>query len=782
MVGAWARVSAWAKVGSAASVGLALGLWPVAVWADIDQSGTHTIVLPITLSTVRTEACGPSHFDPCPAAGSLSSWTTHCGGMGRIRDLVAQARSDEMLAVGDGAATITLGESGRSWSLSSRLWSEDGPADAARRDSLGIVGLNGLFVLPTCRSGAGRCGWAVGERAQILNLAGNTSGPTCWDRHDNWPVDNTGIELNSIFALSPSGRNPVGWIVGRDVDLAEIMVLSSSGATPVWERETGFETGGTPIPPLLDVQTLDGTNAIALGHNGLSGVFADLELVGIGSDRVRAEVTDVIDGLPEQIALTPDGGPVGSLILGWAFGRADPSGNRTRIWEHASEGWFQSAPDRDQILIDAFSTRAFGQWFGLIASDPGDAVLHSLEGDGLSVEWEARMRAGGEWGGPEPGADPDGHLAILPLDTNRVVYAAGDEVWLADVAEERWTLLQTRRKLVGFAPNGRGGGWALSSDAAGSRLFELPATGSGRLINSVGDLPAGNALPHLNAIASGGGRTWAVGPNGESWRSVGALSKWRREDPPEVGPFAKAADDFLDVDVTQSGVAWATGAGADGHGRLWRWVEDESGWAEVARLDEPIALRAVAAIDGDGGRVIAVGGETILLALSDDYCGPGAEHWRGPTGWMCTESITFDIPAGSLGLLDVDVSSAGATWAVGRDHLLRLKSGGAITDPADWRADAPPGMPAGGHPLAVALVDESEGVVVHSCCDGFVPAARQPSNVRRYRSIEGDKLESVGSTAVVNVPIADAVVDQRDGEAPRVWLTGDWTTLIEARY
>lgn len=772
--------SGWGR--AAAAAGLALGLWPTAAAADINETGTNKVWLPFVVSTARREACGPAHFDPCPPAGSLPALTTHCGGMGRIRDLVAQVRTDEILAIGDGAATITLGARGREWSVRAQHWAENGPSEVERRDALGIVGLNGLFVLPSCRSGAGRCGWAVGERAQILEMAEDGSVGSCWHRHDNWPVDNTGIELNSIFALSPSGRNPVGWIVGRDGDRAEIMVLSSSGATPVWERETGFETGGTPIPPLFDVQTLDGANAIALGHDGRSGVFADLELVGIDMDRVRAEVTDVIDGLPEQIALTPDGGPIGSAILGWAFGRTDASGSRTRIWEHAGDSWIQSMPDRDQVLIDAFSTRAFGQWFGLIARNPGDGVLFSLVGEGLSVEWEERMRSGGEWGGPAPGADPDGHLAILPLDSNRVVYAAGDEVWLADVAAERWSHLQTRRRLIGFAPDGRGGGWALSADAAGSRLFELPSTGSGGLIDSVADTAASNALPKLSAIASGGGRTWAVGPDGESWRPLGALAAWRRHHPPEEGPFAKASDDFLDVDVTLSGVAWAAGVGADGHGRLWRWVDGASAWAEVARLAKPETLLGVTAVDDGGGRAIAVGGESILVALPDDECGPGAKHWNGPAGWMCTESITFDLPAGSLGLHDIDAASATSVWAVGRDHLVRLKSGGTVNDPTAWRADSPPGMPAGGHPLAVAVLDEFEGIVVHSCCDGFMPDARRPSNVRRFRSAEGDALQAVGPAAVINVPLADAAVDRRAGEAPRVWLTGDWTTLIEAAY
>ena len=155
---------------------------------------------------------------------------------------------------------------------------------------------------------------------------------------------------------------------------------------------------------------------------------------------------------------------------------------------------------------------------------------------------------------------------------------------------------------------------------------------------------------------------------------------------------------------------------------------------------------------------------------------------------MCTESITFDLPAGSLGLHDVDAVSARAIWAVGHDHILRLRSGGALNSPEDWRADTPPGMPGGGHPLAVALLDEAEGIVVHSCCDGFVPQTRQASNVRRYRSTpgegagEGDQLVEIGAAAVVNVPLAHAVADRRPGQAPRVWLTGDWTTLIEARY
>lgn len=825
-----------------ATAATACALWLASALLDpggtvLAQGGTHPLYLPFAVAPARPVPCGPARIDPCAASQGVGGFITHCGGMGRIRDLVAIPASGDILAIGDGAATVSLGASGTEWLTAAQLWSENGPSGAARRDALGIVGLNGLYVLPACRGGGAPCGWAVGERGQILDLdvgssgSAGAGGAACWDRHDAWPVDNTAIDLNSIFAFAPSGRNPVGWIVGRADEHAEIMVLASRGAEPVWERETGLDTGGTPMPPLLDVQTLDGTRAIALGHDGRDGVFADLELIGLELDRVRAAVTDRVAGLPEQIALTPDGAPGGIAVPGWAFGRADASGAATRIWELSPGGWFQSSPDRPQGLIDAFSTRAFGQWLGLLGREPGDAVLSSLAGDGLGVDWETRMRAGGVWGGPsptEPGSEPGdaGHMAILPIDAGRVIYAAGDDIWLADVDEARWSHLQTRRRLVGFAPNGRGGGWALAAEAGGSRLLELLPSGPTRLVDAAEAADAGTRLPPLNAIASGGGQTWAVGPDGESWRAFGPRAAWRRASPATAGPgsgseavaepptgpavdlldVAGPSDDLLDVAVTDGGAAWASGVGADGRGRLWRWVEADGSWAEVARLDGRLALRAVAAFDDGAGveRVVAVGGETILFALPDDECGPGAGHWRGPAGWMCTEALAFDLPAGALDFVDVAATSVDSIWAAGRDHLVRLRTGGDHRVPGDWRADVPPGMPAGGRPVAVALVGPGDGILVHSCCEGFVPAERRPSNIRRYRVDAGDALVPVGPAAVVNVPLSAAVVERRPevgtgadpraraGEGPvtgtgasdpvRVWLAGDWTTLIEASY
>ncbi len=568
----------------------------------VAAGGGRAVFLPWLAQPAPLEPCGPVGGDPC-ATGPSESWVTVCGGLGRVRDMVIPSLPVaggpfELLAVGDGAAWLTV------WPAST-----PGPPSAVRWQAhvgADLTGINALG-LDLEADPRGERGWAVGERDRIFTLLGS-----CLHREDDY--ESNGVELTAVNGDTPHG----GWIVGRTLALDgdrpretgvwRIMASPGAPSGPSWQDYRGQITP----PPLTDVAFLynrqfDQAEAWSVGATAGTGVFLYGQEGPSGlwrwTERARAP------GAPREITLRSNGAE------GWAFGagtRGGQAGLASWYFLRGAVDWVQDPelfwPGRE--LVDVYSESRLADERMNVGLSPAGSAPTIVRLDFTTRQWQ-------EIGRPPPGLAPtagDGSRAIAPDSAGHTVYAWGDDVWLFHEAaatptpalatappagtgtpaatpnepgESRetgaWSLLRRSRPLRGFVPIGDGG-WAIADAGAGSDLLVLHHQAFQALYHTA---------RRLRALDAASDRIWAVGDGGLTLRFE--AGRWREltGEPPVEG-------DLLDVAAASDGSAWAAGVGADGRGRVWRWAPAGPGWTEVARTHGATALRAVA-----GGRVRA---------------------------------------------------------------------------------------------------------------------------------------------------------------------------------
>jgi len=765
-------------------------------------SGT-TIFLPSVVGGPGATACSPpaeptdtdSGAAEC-AAPAEGGWIVRCGGMGRIRDLWSLS-GDRMLAVGDGIAEVGRDRSGQ-WAVRAQLG----------RD---MTGLNAAYVNPG--AGCEACGWAVGERDRITRIQGGCGLP-----YDDHPATNTRIVLTSIFTADDPVRGRAGWIVGRDGDRGVVMSLRDEGEGSMWRRASGLDVTGRPMPPLTDVQAVPGPVlgwiTTVLGQEDGEGVFARNESV---DGREAWRITERVEGFPREIALS-------SAESGWAFGDLDPEGLIAQLWERVPEvgAWIRHGRPIPGTLLDAYLGSESGSWFGLVAPEPDEPALYSLTSDPDFPRWVGRL-AGPPEGPRASGAIGDGNRAIAPLDGGGdVAYAAGDDLWVADIDAAEWSLVARRMRLVDVAPRG-GGGWVLEhrqsppgtggGDGVGigiveSRLLQLDAARGGALL-----VPDGGGIigEKLNALTTVGNETWAVGERGALWVARGPRQAWRRAAAPggtDGDLLAVAAEEHARDGAVTPPIVWSVGVGADGHGRLYRWEPDVASgastggadtgtWHTVLRTSVPGGLFALTAPPdtgaetrssrAGGARVVAVGGRTIVAVVAEADCAPGddsspiASVTVRRTAGVCVAELTFD-PAWSprIGdLVAVDAAHTQGVWALTDSLVMRSAYGAEPWDPAPaaWEYYLAPGMPFGGRLSSVAAADSESAWVAYTCCQGAHDPGREATHVRLARHTgRGFPLEDAGGT-VFNVPLSRLRLERRGADEASIWAVGDWSTL-----
>lgn len=710
---------------------------------DGGEAGARRVYLPLALSTgAGLRGCAAGAGGGCGASG----WRPLCGGIGRVRDM--QVEADRIVAVGDGAAEITLPTEGPIDDLRLQAQVLHRPRDFD--DDL--VSLNGLHMgALACPAGSPRCGWAVGDR---LRIARNVSG--CWRLQDE-VLDEDGqarparrddpIALRSLVTYGI--RDMGGWAVGEEDGRGVLFALRArSGQEDLWQRRPMVGAGSPTPPPMSDVDVvLQSPGFQAIGFTLGEGVLGRIE----GPDD-RWRPTDLArGGTPRELSMLDE-------REGWAFGRTVNGGpvsttgawlvqdGRQQLWS-AVEG---------KGLVDAYKQRLddgpiggprLSVWFGVVPEEGGSAqVLYQLE--------ESEFLSRGPALGPLPG-DAEGHRAIAPLPEGRVLYGWGDELWLYE-PQLGWRRVSERLDLVDLAAT-PGGGWALAArrGAEGSRLLQFLA-GPGLLLDPAPDAPD---LPRLRAIASGHGETWAVGDGGLTWRARGSLEAWA----PLHGTGALPGQRSHDLVVDAAGAPWVAGAGADGAGRLWRL--EEGMWRERARSESGAALVSIAALP-EGG-VIAVGGPSLVVVP------PGACPPDAPPAARCARELRPCYAGGGC-LQDLrHVSGRGdGLWVAGRRDVIRHLPGAPLKEWAPWAwPPAPPGIPFEAEIAALVAESPEEALLAVRCCEATHEEGRTATHVLRHRvGEEGGWADEAG----IQVPIRAATL----GPDGRPWLAGDWSSLL----
>jgi hypothetical protein len=586
---------------------LALALWPRAATAA-EPVVPHRVFLPWVAQPPPVEPCGPPVTDPC-ADDNGQHWVVVCGGFGRLRDMVIPNLTPadgpfELLAVGDGAAWLTVWPAATPGAPSMVRWQP--------RLGTDLTGLNALGFDLEAAPGSIQ-GWAVGERDRILTLRGS-----CLRREDDY--ESAAVELTAVNGDAPHG----GWIVGR-------AVKANNGATP---REVGvwrimadpndpssaawrdFQAAVTP-PPLSDVafqynRQYHTTEAWSVGAAGGTGTFLHGAPGPDGAWRWTEGVRR--PGSPREMALRSEGAE------GWAFGpgtRHGQAGLAAWYYSRNNINWEQVAdlfwPGRE--LVDVYSESRLTAERMSVGISPAGAAPVIARLDFTTRQWQ-------ELAVPPPGLPAtagDGSQAIAPDGAGHTVYAWADDVWLyheppATVATEEppatgtpdsrsvpgaqasWSLLRRARPLLGFVPTDDGG-WAIADAGAGSDVLRQ---------HDQAFQAVAHTAQRLRAMDAAGTVIWAVGDAGLTLRADGGHWRTLASQPPVDG-------DLLDVAVVADGSAWAAGVGPDGAGRAWRWAPGALGWTEVGRTTGATPLRAIAAraeglawAAGDGCTVLAL--------------------------------------------------------------------------------------------------------------------------------------------------------------------------------
>lgn len=719
--------------GVASPPALARGTTVAGATAPGTAAAGNSIYVPYTVASAA-EVCSPPKASSPQCDGS--GWTSVCGGFGRIRDLLT-LDSGLVLAVGDGVATFTYRGAGY-----------DHTAWASQLNTV-LTGLNHLTV-PVQESIPGYpdppSGWAVGERDLIARLESG-----CWRRASGG--DNSTIELRAV-SLTLWGD---GWAVGKSTADAEphsALARHAATSDDWWDHTHD----AARLPPLTDVQVIstrgEEVGAWAVGCAAPSeGWF------------VRAQpdwrwlLDNTVDGCPVELAITEGGSG------GWAFGHAapEPGGRETRhsnasnraggiaSWRYSrAQGWQPadfSLPDRE--LIDAYLSNPLDGdtevWVGVSPAGPSQPVLYrSLGGDrppsplGYSPP-ESRL------------VDGPQNRAIAPLRDDRALYAYGDQVWLLEKPPNRWRLVRDRARLVDLAPS-RSGHWLLATDTSGSRLYHRDASRIKRALAYGDDGGGPEPLPPLRAIGSAGGSTWAVGDGGASLQVAGGMGRWQWISSPGA-----VSGDFRAVVATGRDDVWAAGVDRDGHGRLWRFRQDE--WQPWLRTRGETPFSAVTSTSA--GDIWAVG-RGVMVSV-DPGCPPDDE--------TCTSS--YPIPD-TVSLVSIAPVGPGQIVAAG-EHLVAFASKTRIRLRAPRVQDGSLALPYGSRLVAVAAAGTQDVWAAYNCCSPASPPDRQWSGVLHFDGATWRQ------DFAINVPI-DALAVETEGLRRTVWLVGDWTTVASKTY
>ncbi len=421
-----------------------------------------------------------------------------------------------------------------------------------------------------------------------------------------------------------------------------------------------------------------------------------------------------------------------------------------------------------------------------------------------------------------------------------LLYSLGDEAWRWDADSRIWTPSRQRKDLLGFVPDGPDG-MALVESERGARLLRYRGGQLREDLRLAGQL---EGLPAIRHIDGRPGEIWLAGDAGVSLRWTGGAEAPqqfrlpRPENPPERDPR-----DFVDVVGLERGEAWALTRQAGlptPRSQIWQFDRYSERWRPV--LEEPVAgqLRAIdAGREPEGSHAWAVG-EGLALWV-EPGCEGGVSRARRPAGAATAsgdrslEEPLLDlapdcrchrpegglpkrvcqIEAPGLSMADVDQFAAGEAWAVGHwdgvgERLMRLSAGQTarvrtpITTTLTLAPEQPGGIGLGSRFTALAAAGERDVWVVTRCGRGAWRWLDVPED-RRYTSIAcGDdppfysavlRFDGRGWTQTpypggpatlateINVPLHDIdVVPTGEGNQHRVWLAGDWTTLLRRDY
>ncbi len=683
----------------------------------LPKQALDPVYLPLAISSAPAP-CAPVGRPPLCESERDTGWTAICGGFGRIRDIIT-ANDGRIFVVGDGTAELGwfAGASGRP------SWDPQLGTD--------LTGLNNLDLAnqqPTTACPLPPCGWAVGERDLIARCDGG-----CWSTYEGGT--NRAVELRSV---SVTQRNE-GWAVGLEQGAAgeHAALARHNTASTGWSNQAA---DALALPPLTDVQTLIRFSqeltswAVGCNRDG-TGWFA------------RAEpswhwlLVESTDACPRELAMVDAG------AAGWAFGTERGEESLSLVsWRYDEATGWRESPFRlqGQELVDVYlHVTADGEtelWLGVTPAEEAPVLYRSSGGRVMPAPV----------GSPDDSvrlADSDGNRAVAALVDGRALYALGDDVWLLDQPPSEWSKVRSRERLVDLAP-AAAGHWLLATAPGGSSLFTLDREG---LRPAVALGAQSGLLPPLAALDSRDGRTWAVGERGASLVVSGGMGRWRWVTSPGDG-----IGDFRDVTVLPDGVPWAAGAGADGHGRLWRY--NGSDWSEMLRTQAPTGLTAIAYTPD--GTIWAVGHQLVVAHSVD--CDP-------QRGEPC--SLERVVAAR---LEDVAAVGTDEAWAVG-DHVLVVNRWSSFRYDELRLPDQSLALRHGARLVAIDAASPEDVWAGYLCCEDTHEPGREYTTILRY-----DGSWWTPSTTL-SVPAAGIVSEDRAGQRT-AWLVGDWSTVARLEY
>jgi len=678
------------------------------------------------------------------ACGLDEGWSLACGGLGRVRDMLAvnTQTGQQVVLVGDGAATYD-------------------PRSGAWRVQSGreLSGLRGLFVTDPAD------GWAVGERGRIARLR---AADGCWLPEGPELHLNGRIVLEAMMT-DDSGRE--GWAVGRHGAGGQLLSLTQEDGAPAW-RDVSDRLAG--LPPLTDIHLLrrqpDGTHQAWLVSPD-AGQVLEAALGGAAVARLdeRMAVTnrDGSAARPREVAMR-----AGIPDEGWLFGPSGPESDAALVgWRYGGDGrWLLAHRQEGRPLVDLYfdSLVSPGKWWlGLAPNERRSSLLQVTDrADGQGAWSDADGRA------PPVSSDArGGSRAVASIVNGDALYAWGDDVWRHVHATDTWVRLRQRRELVAVAQrHGGTGAWLLARaqsagpDTGGHAQLLLADRGILRpaTVASSAHEPAG-ALPPLRALTSAASGTWAVGDGGALAGPSGtaAASPWRLLVPPAAGP------DLVAVAAADDGDVWAVGSDGAADGVLVRLDQTRGSWTTMASVPSR-PLLAVAALDG--GLAWAVG-HGVACACDRASC-------------ACEQRLPFAAGAAPEPLVlravaAVRTASGPAVWAAGGYYVVRM-------DPAGWaatrRARRLDGVPAGASVVGLVAGGEDD-LWALATCRPYPEEGRGVSLVRRFAGAWDDDRHVAPSreALAIGLPLADMALAGTPGRR-QVWLAGDWSTLLSHTY
>jgi len=773
-----------APVATGAALALAGASWPAGAEPP---SGAIRIYLPFVQRTVAAEPepCGPVVAGICPGG---SDWVALCGGMGRIRDMVAiDDEHGTVLAVGDGTARFTLGK--HVPTRASPLLGDGRPVGWTPQIGQELTGLNALYVHRV--DGRPQAGWAVGDHGQLIGLNQPLAG--CWSPQPEMSRQ-PDKQLYSIRLARYNG-DFVGWAVG-DTGHTNALALEIKPTGPSMASEVETMTAMLTDVALDPIPAPGGggPRAWAVGADPGAGqaVFLRTDDTNRWSDTRVASM-----GWPRELVAGHDNDAVRAFGETW-------DGGAVIAWKHdAARGWELDEGFRREghRLVDAYSFadgRTSEIWLGLNrrtiegghAEDRAVVERYRAQDDrwrAFPAPEAAPAAAAGPESDPAAPSELGGAIAAIRRDghVEGVLHAWGDTVWLLDVLADpkRWTRVRQRHDLVEYIGDG-GGGRLLAASGAGGLLLrqEGDTLYQGMAIDALDEALAGAPM---RAMAVGGGATWIVGDRGLSVRMRGPMARAQVF----ALPDSAGAPDFVDVDVTATGEAWAVSHhAARDRSHVWWFDAESSAWREQAEL-RMRRLNAIAALPG--GYAWAVGDGAVVQVTPRCTLTNTACACDEATGRQVCKVPSSPRPRDNFKAAAVAALSPTQVWEGGEHRVLRAVQAEpvAFADVYDAEPGAAPSsrsinvhLRTGARIVDLAATGPGDVWAVAQCgrdrheVGNIVCGAEAPfmSTVLHYDGWRWQKMTTV------NAAIHDIDVAVEDGRRT-VWLAGDWTTLIRYR-